>query len=669
MASTASPPIENAEITQQRLRAWLESLQALAESPIDNDRFYGELLARLTKAVSADGGRFWTQTPDGGWRCNLSFGLDASEESAESAQQRRQLFQNIMQSGRSAAAVLPAPVDAAGLPTSSAVWQPIAAAGVPRGILEFRVRVVTEAAQAGVLRFLTQAAAVASHFHLLADRREYAAMASVAEGERKFYLSAHRHLDLRKTARVLVDDGRVLLGCDRLTLLVGKKRRQRVVAVSGQEDFDRRSPTIAALRKLAVRAVSAKRDLVFPEGQSDCDPTTIELFERYVDESDVKRIVVRPLRAPPPEKETVGRAEPPILGVVIVEYFRQLEAPAGESARLELVARCASTALRNSLEHESIFLHGLWSMLGRWRAGLLEKGSLRRALLITMLIASAVAAAIWVPVDDTTYCRGTLQPVARRNVFTPLDGTVRKVFVAHGRRVKRGEPLVELRNTELEIAQTDLEGKQRTAAEQLLAVERSLLDNAQKLQPQERARLAGEQSELREQLASYKRQAELFEERRRQLMVASPVDGEVTTWDVERLLGNRPVRQGQVLLTLAAVEGNWELKLNVPDDRSGRVVKAAATSADPLRVTFSPALDPGATYEAQVVEIENSADVRGEEGNTVLVRAEIPPADAMKWRPGAEVAAHIHCGRAPLGYVWTRGLADFVRTKILFRWF
>jgi multidrug efflux pump subunit AcrA (membrane-fusion protein) len=342
---------------------------------------------------------------------------------------------------------------------------------------------------------------------------------------------------------------------------------------------------------------------------------------------------------------------------------------ADELRRIEVAVRCGTSALRNADEHEELFLLPVWRTLGHWRRSCFEPGTRRRTWLITALVAAGLAALILVPAEFTAYCQGTLNPVERRRVFAPLDGTVERIAVKHGERVTRGQTLVELRNTDLDIAQADVEGRRTASAEQLAAVERALFDEAKRLTAEERARLSGERSQLREQLASLDRQLELYADKRKQLVVTSPIDGEVTTWSADDLLENRPVRQGQQLLTVAAVGGPWQLELRVPDDRSGRVVEAARASAEPLRVTFSPAVAPGVVHEGRVVEIQNSAELRGEDGNTVLVRAAVDAAELPQRRPGAEAAAHIHCGRRAVGYVWLYDVYGFVRNRVLFRWF
>jgi hypothetical protein len=64
--------------------------------------------------------------------------------------------------------------------------------------------------------------------------------------------------------------------------------------------------------------------------------------------------------------------------------------------------------------------------------------------------------------------------------------------------------------------------------------------------------------------------------------------------------------------------------------------------------------------------------VRGESGNTVLVRVSFDQAAfrAMNSDPkiGATATAKIHCGDRAIGYVLFHDLVDFVR-RMLFRFF
>ena len=61
-----------------------------------------------------------------------------------------------------------------------------------------------------------------------------------------------------------------------------------------------------------------------------------------------------------------------------------------------------------------------------------------------------------------------------------------------------------------------------------------------------------------------------------------------------------------------------------------------------------------------------SAEVHGDEGNTVLVKVAIDQ-EGLEKRPGADVIAKIHCGYRPMGYVWFHDVLAFIQSRVLFR--
>jgi hypothetical protein len=141
---------------------------------------------------------------------------------------------------------------------------------------------------------------------------------------------------------------------------------------------------------------------------------------------------------------------------------------------------------------------------------------------------------------------------------------------------------------------------------------------------------------------------------------------------VRDLLLLRPVDKGQVLMSVADKTGPWELEINMPDDRLGHVNRAAAeakAAGRDLMVDYILATDPGTRHSGSVKEIHEQAEVRGDEGNTVLVRVTIDPSRHEKEElgAGASVTARIACGKRPLGYVWFHDVLSFIQTQILFR--
>jgi len=127
-----------------------------------------------------------------------------------------------------------------------------------------------------------------------------------------------------------------------------------------------------------------------------------------------------------------------------------------------------------------------------------------------------------------------------------------------------------------------------------------------------------------------------------------------------------------LLLSVANPNDQWELELMVPEAHAGYV--AEAWQAKPsenrsLDVSYILATNPATVRTGKVIELQPSAEIRGEEGNTVLARVEIDRAtlDPTERRPGAAVSGRIACGWRPLGYVWFHDVLAFIRSRILFR--
>jgi hypothetical protein len=149
--------------------------------------------------------------------------------------------------------------------------------------------------------------------------------------------------------------------------------------------------------------------------------------------------------------------------------------------------------------------------------------------------------------------------------------------------------------------------------------------------------------------------------------VTSPNDGQVATWDVAGLLGNRPVQRGQALLSVADTAGPWELELFVPDRRIGHVKLAQQQLASPMAVSFLLATDPAHSYTGRVRQVAMTSEVEPEVGAAVKVEVDVDRSALADPRPGASVVARIHCGRKSIGYVWLHEVWEFIQSRILFR--
>jgi multidrug efflux pump subunit AcrA (membrane-fusion protein) len=387
--------------------------------------------------------------------------------------------------------------------------------------------------------------------------------------------------------------------------------------------------------------------------------------------AEARHIAAIPVRWPadpaeddsPITKKHSRRSRP--VFVLIAEQFDTRE---GELRRdwLVEVAQVCATALYNAREVDRTALRWLLRPLGKvthWVGAHLPR---------TLVAAAAIAAAVWalvtVPADFNIESPGTLQPTIRRDVFAPRAGIVDEVLVQHGANVKAGEPLVRMRDPALELALKRVDGELETAQRQLDAVRATKTNRAVRdPTPIDSYRLSAEERELEQKLANSRRELELLQHEREQLVVASPIAGRVLTWDVGHQLLARPVERGEVLITVADLSSDWQLELDVPDDRIGYVLAAQRSIKPDLSVRFKLSSDERQEHEGKITEICQTANLTQDKATrpkpTVLTKVSFNTPDLVKaaggeLRPGISARADIACGQKALGYVWFHDIWD-----------
>jgi len=567
------------------------------------------------------------------------------------------------------------------------VTAPFARGGNRAGLIEVFHQPNADDVQRGYLVFLEQIAAITAQFlgqRQLVTLDEQSSALSQVE---RFSRVVHESLDPVATAFVLANEARRIIGCDRVSVLVERRRKLQLEAVSGQESVERRASAVQAIEALVRVVAKAGEPLWHPDASRELPPQIEEELEHYIDESHATALAIIPLHKPKPtpvvkpggvDAVAVAKAEAglgiagELVGALVAEWFASSSFDGGKKARVDLVAEHGKVALANSLTHTSLPLYPLINLAGKSRV-LTTARNLPRTILAVLGTLAALAALVFVPAELRLEGKGTLEPVHRRDVFAGIEGVVEKLEpgLEHGAMVKEGQLLATLRNTDLEVALADVLGRRASSEEQLASTKRSLLED-DKISADEKIRLAGRKAQLQREIESLEQQEQLYRSKKEDLQVRSPIDGVIVTWQVRDRLLLRPVEKGQVLMSVADKTGPWELEVNMPDDRLGHVNRAAAeakSTGRDLVVDYILATDPGTRHYGLVKEIHEQAEVRGEEGNTVLVRVTIDPERHEKEElgAGASVTARIACGQRPLGYVWFHDVLSFIQTQILFR--
>ena len=467
----------------------------------------------------------------------------------------------------------------------------------------------------------------------------------------------HASLDLDEAASRLANEGRLFIGCDRLSVAVCRGDKFRVTAISSQHELDRRSEVLRRMEACLPIALG-DRVVAYPESEFSLDDDVAALLDDYLDASHAKALLLVPLRAV--DEGPVGERPTQIVGALVLEQFTSQSL--GEMRpRAESVADHGAICLRNAERCRAVPFWRYWQARAAYQDARAKHRSWK--MFLALGLASIAAALILIRADFRVRADGELLPTIRRQVFARMDGVVHEIRVRHGDHVRAGDVLAILHNPDLDFQWTRVAGEVQTARKKLGAIQAARLERA----PTDRADgqhyrdLTTEEEELKQWLTSLELQQELLMAQKADLVVTSPIAGRVTTWDVAHLLTARPVQRGQPLLTVADDTGPWSLELRLPDSQIGHVLKARQHASQPLSVTYALGNDPSRVLRGQLERIGLATETPDDQPPTVRLHVRVRASEIHHLRSGATSTARIDCGRASLAYVLFRDVLEYMQ--------
>ena len=664
------------EQTKRQIRGLVEEISALSRQAVRPEDFYTGFLQRVVEALAAVGGAVWILAEEGQFQlgCQINLRTASLDEPGDHQVRHARLLGQVAESGEG---LLVPPHSGGGNEGEGAnptemllVLAPVLSDRRVEGVIEiFQRPTANPATRRGYLRFLVQMCELAGDWHKSYRLREFCDRESLWTQMDDFARTVHDTLDLRATAYTLANEAQRFIGCDRVSVAVRKGNRCIVEAVSGQDLFDARSNVVTLLGKLATKVVATGEPLWYTGSTEDLPPQIADAVHEYVDHSHAKTIAVLPLQKPTLEKEPAAEPthdiidEGKVVGALIVEQIEDVRPRESLASRVDLVCGHGARALTNAVEHNNVFLLPLWRTLGRahW---LVRARTLPKTLAALVGVVGVVLALVFVQADFDLEGRGALQPERQREVFVNQDGVVEQIHVKHGAKVKKDQLLLELDNTDLNVRLQDVIGRLEQARKQRESYGRLRRDRT--LPASKQNEFGAQEQEAAQRCLDLQTQLRLLLKQQEELQVLSPIDGEVVTWDVNKLLRQRPVNRGEVLLKVADPTGPWELEVYMPENRMGHIAATAKQQSDKLKVEYIVATDPRRRFHGTVREIGAAAHLHEEHGHCVRLLVDIDRNDLTDPRPDATVTAKVHCGRRSIGYVWLHDLFEWFQTRVLF---
>ena len=358
------------EQTKNQIRKLVAEIAELAESDIQPPEFYAEFLNRSVAAVAASGGALWLLDGRGGLKLQhqLEFRATGLMDGRVRTQPHDALLGVMMQAN--APQIIPPGAGVEGVPNAgnptafALILAPLIVDKQPVGLVEILMDPTRRAAtQKSTLRFVSDLCDLAGTYLKNRQTRQVMSQQRLWNQLEGFTHTIHASLDMKESAYSVVNDGKRLVGCDRLSVCLKVGGRTMIEAVSGQEVVEQRANLIREMTKLCKMVLRSGEDLVYTGNTEGFAPDLRDVLEGYVDESGSKAVVVTLLHKP----ESDASKEKVPFGCVVAEQIGDEMAPTDMHARTEVVARHASTALWNASEYDKTMLPLLKLVGSPWR--------------------------------------------------------------------------------------------------------------------------------------------------------------------------------------------------------------------------------------------------------------------------------------------------------------
>jgi RND family efflux transporter MFP subunit len=415
------------------------------------------------------------------------------------------------------------------------------------------------------------------------------------------------------------------LQCDRVSIGLAKSDAIEVRAISHTAVFDTKMSLVRTLSAAMDEVLDLDTTIVHPA--RDDDPRGAAAHaELSRDQRDIAICSV-PLRR---DAHTTGALT--------------LERTAGEPFDAETVSLCETIGalLGPVLLLKQDNERGVLRRLRTAAYGQVQRLIGPRHAGVKLVALTVVALVLFFTFFTTTYrvsAHTVVEGAVQRAAVAPFDGHIAEGGVRAGDTVQAGQILTRLDDRDLKLEHARLVAEEEQSQRKL----------RQALASQER----GNMMVLAAQIAQTEAQIDLINDRLARATLRAPFDGIVVSGDLSQLLGT-PVEQGRLLFQIAPLD-SYRVILEV-DERD--IASVALEQSGDLMLSGLPGQEMPFTVR-QITPVSTVKEGR----NFFRVEARLStPIDRL--RPGMEGIGKITVGDRRLIWIWTHGLADWLRIWI-----
>lgn len=657
------------EPATERYAHAVTEIARLANSNISADAFVQALLERTVAALGAKAAGLWGISQQGVLALAGEINLADTGVTRDAGQSRINVRQLLDVAASGQAIVHDGGIGTRGLTTASVLMAPVSTKKRCVGVLEvFLNNPLSSEDWIDVRQFLEGICGSTAYF--LAWREESHSTAMLSEFWDRFDQTTarlHGSLDLRLVAMTAVNEGRRLLNCDRLSLVIQRGARAEIIAVSGQERVNGASNLVRSLAELAALGIGANRELGTDEDFQGVPAAIEKAVLGHLQVGGARLVRVVPLRSPQTQiaAESNSAAAPRAFAALVFEQFTEAWLSPVAADRLKRYASHVAAAVHNTQAHQRVFLLPVRRAVGQIGARLAGRTLVKMAVAV-LVVAGAGWGAACVNAPYRVEGKGKLMPAVQSSVFAPWDGEVTHVYVTGGQRVDAGQPLAQLHNDDLQTQLLAVRNRAAEKRQQLEALQAEIGEaNRRTIAPDDLVRLRGRLAQTRIELNDSLERGDVLERQVEHLTIRAPIPGTVASFQVERTLLHRPVRRGEVLLEVMDEEADWRLEIALPEQRLGHLFSAQAGQPDcRLPAEFVLATTPEETCHGEVESIASRTNTTPDQGSVVNVHVAVKAAEIKHCRIGAEAIAKIDCGQKRLAYVLFGDAVEFVQRRL-----